>query len=324
MKRDGSAKSAERSVAPNRLRRTNAGKRFAWTIADQGASSVTNLGASLLAARSLTSREFGAFGLAWTIYILLLGVSRSLIAEPMVVSDDAKRLKSSRGTIRMVSGSSISFGLISGALLFTFAATMFEDSLRDALIAMSLCLPGLIMQDAWRYCFVAAAEPRRAAMNDTLWLVLLAIGLILGNSVDNLTLTWIVLCFGISGSFAALFGCMQARFVPVPDFTFRWVARQRALNGRYLAEFTAAMGATQATLLALGALAGIGALGAVRGAYIFFGPMNVLFAGAFLAVSAEGSRLKSDPERLRRLAVATSFMLVDRDHNLGPFGNMHP
>jgi hypothetical protein len=85
-----------------------------------------------------------------------------------------------------------------------------------------------------------------------------------------------------------------------------WLRDQRDLAGRYCIEFVTSNGATQVALVGLGAISGLTALGAVRGAQTFFGPLGVLFNSVLLAVVPGATRLRSAPARLRRLAVVVS------------------
>ena len=59
--------------------------RIGWNVADQIVSSGTNLALSVLVARSLSVDGFGAFAVAFTVYSFLIGASRSLIGQPLVV-----------------------------------------------------------------------------------------------------------------------------------------------------------------------------------------------------------------------------------------------
>jgi hypothetical protein len=74
-----------------------AGRRdFAWGFASQGASSVTNLGLSLLAGRLLGPSDLGAIFVGFSFYLLAMGFQRSLITDPHLAAtasldEDARR-----------------------------------------------------------------------------------------------------------------------------------------------------------------------------------------------------------------------------------------
>ena len=56
-------------------------RNFAWGFASQGASSITNLGLSLLAGRLLGPSSLGAIFVGFSVYLLAMGFLRSLITR---------------------------------------------------------------------------------------------------------------------------------------------------------------------------------------------------------------------------------------------------
>ena len=55
------------------------------SIADQAAFSGTNFAVNVLLARWLTSEGYGAFSVAWSMYLILFALHNALIVEPMTV-----------------------------------------------------------------------------------------------------------------------------------------------------------------------------------------------------------------------------------------------
>lgn len=285
------------------------GRRIAWTIADQALSSASNLGTGIVAARSLERQSFGAFGLAFTVYILTTGTCRALVTEPLVSAYSHVSRNALRSTIQAAAGSALTIGVL-GAILVAGSAVLLGGLAQEALIALAVVLPGLLLQDAWRYCFVTSGRPSAALINDLFWCTLqlgLLVPLVMS---DRLTLTTILLWWGGAGSIAGLMGCIQATMVPTISSAWRWIRAHSELSGRYTAEYIAASGASQATLLALGAISGLTALGAIRGAQVFYGPTSVFFGGIYLALGAEGVRVRADPIKLRRFMGWSSGALL--------------
>jgi hypothetical protein len=279
-------------------------------VADQGLSSVTNLGATIFAAHFLDREGFGAFGLAWTIYLLALGVCRALTTEPLVSRYSLATPESLRLVGQAATGAAVAIGLIVSGLLITVATALTGPG-RDGLTALAWVLPGLLLQDGLRYYFVTGGRPKYAAFNDATWLLALAGLLAVSVTRDHVTLTSIVLCFGIASGFAALIGCAQARILPKPTAAPAWLSQHRGLNVRYLAEYIMANGASQLVLVGLGTIAGLRVLGAIRGSYVFFGPMNVLLSTTVLTLTAEGARLRRDSLALRRMmTLATGALAI--------------
>ena len=67
-----------------------AGGRAAWSAVDQGLSSAGNFAATLAVARYSSERDVGAFAIAFTLYQLVLGLSRALVSENETLHHDFK------------------------------------------------------------------------------------------------------------------------------------------------------------------------------------------------------------------------------------------
>jgi hypothetical protein len=284
-------------------------RRVAWMIVDQALSSVSNIATAIVAAATLSARDFGAFGAAFLVYALVIGVCRGIVTEPLISMHSHIETESLRPWLSAAAGSAIDLGVVSALGIVVIAAVLGGVSW-IALGALALVLPGLLLQDAWRYCYVAAGRPKAAVVNDSVWCGIEAVALALLLLTGNLTLGTIVLAWGGSGAIAGLVGSVQAGTTPRIMSTRRWLAEHRHLSWRYTSEFALATGSSQVALILVGPLAGLAALGALRGALVFFGPVVVIFTGSYLALAAEGARMRDQPARLRRMMVSTSFALV--------------
>lgn len=295
--------------APTLVAGGGARRRLGWTIADQAVASAGNLVTAVVAARSLDPEGFGAFGLAFTVYLLAVGASRALVTEPLLVRHSGPAGGTMPARTGQVVGASAGVGLAVAAVLLA-ASPLLGGAGGQALWAMALVLPGILVQDAWRYCFVAAGRPRSALLVDAVWCLVQAVLLVVLSFTHPFTVVTVVVWWGASGGVAALAGCGVARSIPTPRGSIRWITGHWDLGSRFVAEFLSATGAAHATLLALGATAGLGALGAVRAAMVYFGPVNVVFGGIFLALVPEGARLRDNRPRLRRLMGLASVGLA--------------
>jgi O-antigen/teichoic acid export membrane protein len=90
----------------------------------------------------------------------------------------------------------------------------------------------------------------------------------------------------------------------------RWLSEHREMAGAYLAETASARAVAHVILLGLGALSGLAALGAVRAAQVFYGPLNTLFDGIYLALVPDGVKRRDDPVALRRLMVTATVVVT--------------
>ena len=57
----------------------------AWAVLDQGVFALSNFGINIVMARWLAPRDYGAFTLAYSVFLLLGTVHSALLVEPMMV-----------------------------------------------------------------------------------------------------------------------------------------------------------------------------------------------------------------------------------------------
>jgi O-antigen/teichoic acid export membrane protein len=260
-----------------------------WGLADQGLSSLTNFGLTFFAARSLGPAAFGGFALAFAAYLLTLGLSRALTSEPLSVRFSAVSAEDWRSGTRLATGSAVLVGTV-GGLLMVFSGSIWGGTAGHALLAMGVFLPGLLLQDAWRFAFFAAGRGAWAAANDGVWALLLAVTIAFSLGVTRPTAVWFAAAWGATGTAAGLVGVLQARLLPQPQKVRAWWRLQRDLAPRFAAEFLTYFGSGQAALYAIGGIAGLAAVGAIRAAQVLLGPLNVIFMGTSLFAVPEASR----------------------------------
>ena len=273
-------------------------RRTGWGVADQALSSVVNLAVGALVARAVSPPSFGAFGLVFSTYLIVLGACRALVAEPLVVRFSAREDEEWRSATRAATGSALALGIAIGVgcVLVGFAS---GGVFGEALLALGVVLPGLVLQDTWRFAFFAAGRGRQAFVNDLA--AAAALPALVGLSATTHAVGLFVLAWGAAGSCAALVGALQARLAPAPIAGPGWIRSQRDLAFPYLGEF-AALGAGEAALFGVAGLAGLAAAGALRAGQILVGPLRVLFLGVRLAAVPEGVRLLRDPRSSPRAA----------------------
>jgi O-antigen/teichoic acid export membrane protein len=110
-----------------------------------------------------------------------------------------------------------------------------------------------------------------------------------------------VLAFGGTATLAALFGLVQSGVRPRLTCVRAWLVDHKDLGGRYLAENVSVGGARQVRMFAVGALAGLAAVGEIRAAEMLMGPFLVLLSGVSqVAVPEAKEVLDRSPERLER------------------------
>ncbi|MFD9608092.1 hypothetical protein ACFWWS_01850 [Streptomyces sp. NPDC059083] len=282
-------------AGPRSARRAVAG-RLSWGLADQAASSISNFAVGIYVARSLGLTAFGVFSLAWVTYGVVLNVSRGLATDPLVVRFSGVPAASWRGAVARSSGTALGVGAALGAASLLFGLAV-GGSVGTAFACLGVVLPGLLLQDAWRFAFFAAGAGRKAFVNDMVWAVALVPAMVVAARVGSVAA--FVLAWGVSAAVAAAYGWFQSGIRPRPGGAGAWLREHRDLGSRYLVENVTNSGASQLRAYGLGAIVGVGAVGVVRGAELLLGPFLAVLMGLSLVTVAEAARvLRRAPHRL--------------------------
>ncbi|MGV2920575.1 hypothetical protein, partial [Streptomyces alfalfae] len=275
--------------------------RLSWGLADQAASSLSNFAVGVYVARSLGVTAFGVFSLAWVTYGLVLNVSRGLGTDPLMVRFSGVPEASWRGAAARASGTALGVGAALGAVSVV-AGLGLGGRAGLAFACLGVVLPGLLLQDAWRFAFFAAGTGRKAFVNDVVWGVALVPALVVAARVGSVAA--FVLAWGGSAAVAAAYGCFQSGIRPRASGARAWLRDHRDLGSRYLVENVSNSGAAQLRAYGLGAIVGVGAVGVIRGAELLLGPFMAVLMGLSLVTVAEAARvLRRDPHRLGRFCL---------------------
>jgi O-antigen/teichoic acid export membrane protein len=281
-------------------RRAVAG-RLSWGLADQAVSSLTNFAVGIYVARSLGVVAFGIFSIALVTYAFVLNVSRGLATDPLVVRFSGVPTDVWRKAVARSSGTALRVGILAGlgCLLIGFGLHGIEvgGKFGKAFFALGLVLPFLMLQDSWRFAFFAAGHGRKAFLNDVVWG--LALIPLLFYAAQRGSVVSAVLAWGVAAGAAAGYGCVQAGLLPRLGGVRGWLWEHRDLGARYLLENVSVSGATQIRMYGVGAIAGLAAVGTIRGAELLLGPFLAVLMGLSLVTVAEAARMLQ--RSLRRL-----------------------
>ena len=274
------------------------GARGAWSMVDQGLSSLSNMAVSVAVARAVGVHELGGFSVAYVVYTMLLGLTRALTSEPLTVRHSATDPADLRPAIAEVTGTALAIGVVWAAPLLAIAA-LSPSAIGGPLVALAIFLPGLLVQDVWRFAFVTCGQPRSAAANDLVWLVVQGLVFAVVPRLADPSGGAYLAAWGAAATVAAVAGCVQSGVVPAPTRALAWLRAHAAPARAFTFEFVARAGARQMTISVAGATAGLAALGALRGGQVVFGPLNVILLGASMAAIPEAVRsLRSNDSAL--------------------------
>ncbi len=294
---------SERAAAGKPGRRAAVG-RLGWGVADQGVSSLGNFIFGILVVRALTPDDFGAFALALVTYGVVLNASRGLATDPLVVRFSHATPEQWRRAVSASTGTAIGVGAGSGAICVAVGLIL-PGHAGEAFVALGCVLPGLTLQDSWRYAFFSRGEPVNALVNDLLWTILQIAAMIVLLTTGRPTVVACLVAFGATAAVAAALGVVQCRVLPRPALIRSWLVSQRSLGGRYLIENVSISGARQLRMTALGVLAGLAAVGEVRAAEMLMGPFMVVLMGiSQVAVPEAVQVMRRSASRLKRFCLA--------------------
>jgi len=261
-------------------------------------SSLSNFAVNIYIARTLGAVQYGAFGLAYVTYGFALNASRGLATDPLLVRFSGTNTPTWRRAVAKCTGTAATVGLTTGAIILA-AATLLSGTARLAFLALGLTMPGLMLQDSWRYSFFALGRGGQAFLNDTVWTVALIPALVLLRATSHANVFWFVFAWGATAAVAAAIGPLQARAAPKLSGAWEWVSRHRDLGPRYLAEGTANSASSQLRNYGVGFILGLAAVGYVQAATTLMGPFMVIFFGMGLVTLPEAARvLRRSPRHL--------------------------
>ena len=282
----------------------SAGRRLSVITIDQAIAGASNVLIAVLAARLLDVASFGLFGILFLIYMMVIGVSRALVSDPLLVHpvEAQERPNEAIGT-----GMVLGLGLGAVVLVGGLIVRLWSAELGDALVVLAVCVPLLVLQDLGRYLGFATQRPWSAVALDTCWLMLLIACVPVLVAADARTLTWFIAAWGGTGAITGLLTFWMYRDHRV-RMTLSWLRHTWTFSWRYLISYTSTQSSALAASSGIGAIAGASALGGVQGASLLVRPFATFQVAAVAAGVSEISRSGSVGSPVRRMGVKTSAL----------------
>jgi O-antigen/teichoic acid export membrane protein len=275
-------------------------------------STLTNFLLSIFVARTLGAAQFGAFSLAYLTYGFAINASRGLSIEPLLIRFSGTDLPTWRRATAGCTGTALLVGLAAGACAVAAGAVV-GGTTGLAFLALGLTLPGLLLQDSWRYAFFALGRGHHAFINDTAWAAIQIPLLVFLKISGHANVFWFVLAWGAAAAAGAAIGSLQARVVPNLAAATKWLARHRDLGPRYLAENTGGNAADTLRSYGVSYILGLAAVGYIQAASVLLGPFKIIYFGMGMITIPEAARiLRRSPRQLPLFCavVSTGLMLL--------------
>lgn len=261
-------------------------------VVDQGLISASTLVCNLAIARTSSAEEYGAFAIAFSLYLVALGVTRSLSGDVIVVFgrswESRAREVASAARVSSVAGLIFGIPMVVVAMAFRSDVSFFAASI-------GLALPLLLAYDCWRYGNIQAQRMARLLLADTVWLTAVSAGFSLSFwwAPAATPIVQFTLWLGVGGVLG-LIAVVSMMTLGRGARGFEFWARNRSFTVPYLLDYILMFGASQIALLVVSTAAGLQYAGAVRGAQTLLGVVNVFVAALAVVTLRDISRDRVD------------------------------
>ena len=242
-------------------------RRAEKALLTNGISSLGNLALSIAIAREGSVSEFGAYSIAFSMYLLVTGAVRASVTEAILAEEQSPELLQRAARRVSCMGAILSAAIVTIGVVFGF----------NYLIVIGVALHGLTIYDFIKVVNIAAGSPSRTLAQELIWTAAsaAAVSLALLGVLSPLLvfLAWSVIGALIGYVHLHLIGCSV---LPGWD-TSRTDSRASMSFGL---EFLAGAGIAQLTIAVLGGAAGTAVVGALRGAGTVLAPLSLIVGTA--------------------------------------------
>jgi O-antigen/teichoic acid export membrane protein len=255
------------------------------TIADQGASSVSNFALALIVAHYSSASALGVFAILTSTYVLSQGLVRSLSSDCLLTrseTDDGSRSSYERGGYLAAIVLSVSLAaviaVISGVLPSEFTLPF---------VIFAVSFPLMACQDFARFIGISRYDPAYAIRLDVAWLLLFLVAYVVLKQEGLTTLAWL---FGAWSGAGALVGLwtLRAHFARrgQRELLRFWDRSERGVGLRFAGQFMLVTSWTYFVSYLLLFVLPLASIGVFKLSQLALGPITVLLAGVQSALIA--------------------------------------
>jgi O-antigen/teichoic acid export membrane protein len=265
-------------------------------VLDQAVSSASNFLLVLLVGRWLGPSELGAFALVLAIWVVIYGVYRAVVEDPMVVMGEPRGLGEYVAATCVVSGVGVLALGAGAAVLAMLGATS------GTVVALAVFLPWLLFQDLWRRVAFMRGKPNLAVWNDLGFLLVQIACLAVFRYAGDFSPAAGMASWGFGALAGTIIGWAQLH--PARASLRQGVAMLRSTRSMsvwLVLDFAVNRWARQAVLFIVAAVSGTAAVGAIQASNTLLGFTNVLVLGWSSAALAEGAARMRVGERIPML-----------------------
>lgn len=271
--------------------------RAGLTTIDQGVASVSNFAVGVAVARVAGIAGLGAYSLAYTAWLVLAAMHRSLITDPMAIENDLGQPNATAhvrsglaAELVLGTGCVIVFAALGGILLATG-----QHAYGVGFVAIAPWLPFLLAQDYWRWVGFMKAQPGKSLSNDCFFLVIQVVMFALLFALGIRSTVLAIGAWGFGAFAGAAFGLWQYRTRPTVHLGAKRIRMRWQMSKWLLGSSTSAWGASQAYVVLAGIILGPVGLGGLKAASsLINGPSLVLVQAGGSVGLPEASRALAD------------------------------
>lgn len=264
-------------------------------------SSVSNFATGVVIARLSGAVEFGQYALTVTVWLVVVGLHRALITEPVIVSSGT--IEDRRAVIAHGLGAEL---LLGGAATGVAAAAGLAILAAGAgagavMLALSPWFTALLVQDYWRAMSFQERRPGRALLNDVAFAAVQAASIGLFLLLGFRSAPWMVTAWGIGGLAGAVLGFSWYPMVGRAAEGWQLLRRFWPMSRWFLADFGTGFASDQSYVALAALLVSQADYGGFRASYSLLGPSIVIAIAAGNVALPEASRRvdAQDPGPLR-------------------------
>lgn len=208
---------------------------------------------------------------------------------------------------------------VSSAAVFAFAVAVIALVVglatgQGLVVALAAMIPGLLLQDLFRYAAFRRQRPWQAAGLDLVWVLGVSAGLPV--LAEHHTATVGILIWGLGAWLAAVVHLARRRVRPssLTEARVWWVRDARRMGGLLALDGVVYTAANQGATYGLAVIVGLGGLGELRSAQIVLGPTGIALTAlqlyALPRLAGQAPSTWRDVGRLSGAAVAMATVLV--------------
>ncbi|GAA8846851.1 hypothetical protein DUHN55_21460 [Helicobacter pylori] len=270
----------------------------------QGLNTAQNLVLAVLAARYSSAAGYGAWGIAFAVFVVSQNLTRSIVSTPQLIDEPESKRHDGAGL-----GASLILSLPL-ALIVACCVFALPGQLREMTWAIAGVLPFVLGHDALRYTAIRNVQDKRLVGLDAMWLFtqlgLSAILVAAGHAnATTLTIAW-----GAGAAFACLVHCLAYRVACAPSDGFRLLREHRRAGGLMAVETLLGSVPVNAVPAVVGATLGLTAAGHFRGAMTIIGGIGLFVEGLTPIMTLEAARRLRQHDRAAGLIGAWSVVIA--------------